>query len=138
MILEEIKKIKSNEKEWRKFGLTVGIAFGVFGALLAWRGKGIFPYFLALSAVLIVLGIIRPRILNRIHRVWMTIALLIGWVMSHVLLTLLFYLAVTPAGFIAKLSGKDLLDQKFRENKPSYWVSRQQRPFQQADYERQF
>ena len=138
MLLDEIKKLKSNKKEWRKFGLTVGTVFGLLGLLAWWRGKSVYPYLLSLSAALIILGAAAPGILRPVYRVWMALAMVMGFVMTNVLLTLLYFIALTPVGVIARLTGKDFLDQKFHENKESYWQLRKKVQLQKEDYEKQF
>jgi len=138
MIIEEIKKIKSNKKEWRKFGLTVGFVLGLLGLFLAWRGNNLYPYFLAVSGALVVFGLVIPKILNPIHKIWMTFAFFLGWIMSYVLLTIIFFLLVTPLGLLARLMGKDFLDRKFRKNETSYWILKEQGLSQKSSYEKQF
>ena len=52
MILEEIKEIKSDKKELRKFGYTIGIALLVIGAALLYFGKKSNTYFIGFGALL--------------------------------------------------------------------------------------
>ena len=66
----------------------------------------------------------------------MTLALLMGWVMSRVLLTALFYLTVTPIGLFLRLSGKDLLGIRSVVKKDNYWNPHKTRA--KEDYENQF
>ncbi len=46
MILEEIKNIKSDKKELRKFGYTIGIAFLIIGGISLYFEKPAGPYFI--------------------------------------------------------------------------------------------
>ncbi len=138
MILEEIKKIESSPKKLREFGLVVGGVLCALGILLWWRGRGSWPYFLAPGTLLVITGAIIPVILKPLQKAWMTLAILMGWVMTRVLLSTLFYLAITPIGLILRLTGKDLLDQKLEPKKQSYWKIRHQPPRIPADYEKQY
>jgi polyferredoxin len=138
MLIEEIRNIKSGKKELREFGLLVGGVLGLIGLFAWWKGKPFFPYLLVPAIVLIVAGGAIPSILKPIQRVWMTAALLIGWVMTSILLSLLFYGVVTPLGILARLMGKDFLDLKFKENKHSYWIPRREGGVKKTNYERQF
>ena len=137
-MLDEIKNIKSTKKELREFGLTVGFVFGLIGCFLLWRGKEHYFYFLILAVVLLICGLLIPQILKPVQKVWMAIALLIGWVMTRVILSVLFYLVITPLGILARLLGKDALDLKFDRNAHSYWILRKERINKKEDYEKQF
>ena len=138
MILEEIKSIKESKEDLRKFGYTVGGALIVIGGLLFWLGKASYIYFAVPGILLILGGLIDPQILRPLNKVWMTLAILLGWVMTRVILTTLFYLVITPIGLIAKLARKDFLNLKIDKQEESYWVKRERKSFKPIDYERQF
>ena len=134
MLVEEIKAIKSTPKELKRFGLTLGIAFGFLGALLIWKHYPAGSTLLISTAFFMGGAWVAPAILKPIHKIWMTLALTMGAVMTRVILTALFYLVITPLGVLTRIFGKDFLDRKFRENKKSYWHERNVK----SDYERQF
>lgn len=138
MITKEIKNIKSGRSELRKFGITVGIVSGLLGGLFLWREKDYYFYFLVLSGAFFLLGIVVPILLKPIHKIWMTLAILMGWFVTRLILTLLFYLVVTPIGLLGRLFGKDFLDLKFDRNTDSYWITREVSKFGTKNYENQF
>jgi hypothetical protein len=138
MIHEEIKNIKSGRNELRKFGLTMGIVLVLLGGLTWWRGKDYYYYFLGVAAAFILIGAAIPFLLKHIHKFWMTLAVLMTWVMTRVILSLLFYLGLTPIGFLAKLFRKDFLGLKFNKNTiHSYWIPKE-KVKDRNNYERQF
>ncbi len=138
MLLEDIKNIKSTKKELRKFGLVVGAFFGFIGLLFLWRGKPSYPYLFALSAFLLVFGIVFPIILKPIQKIWMTIALIIGFFMTRVILCLLFYFIITPISLLSKAFGIRFLDKAIEKSKNSYWIQRDQNSFNEERYEKQY
>ncbi|MDP8260309.1 MAG: SxtJ family membrane protein [Candidatus Gygaella obscura] len=138
MIVEEIKNIKSTKKELRQFGIVMGVVCGLLGALFLWRQKDYYPYLFAISALFLSLGFVLPIILKPIQKVWMSIAVLMNFVMTRVILSILFYLIVTPIGLLAKLFGKQFLDLKIDKRKKSYWNYRKSVEFSQSNYEKQF
>lgn len=138
MLIEEIKNIKSGKSDLRKFGITVGIVVGLIGGLLLWKDRESYPYFLTISVFLIVSGILFPKVLLPLQRVWMTIAVIMGWFMTRVILSILFYLVFTPIGLIARLMGKEFLELKIDKRRESYWIYRKEKPYDRRDYERQF
>ncbi|MFH1219784.1 MAG: SxtJ family membrane protein [Candidatus Eisenbacteria bacterium] len=138
MSSESDNRPTSRKRELRKFGLTVGIAFGVLGGLLLWRGKWVYPYSFVVSAALILLGLARPVLLGPLHKGWMKVADLMGWVMTRVILIILFYAVVTPLGLLARLAGKDFLDLKFDSRADTYWSRRDTADLSEDHYERQY
>lgn len=137
-IREDIKQLKTSERDLRKFGLMVGGVFAALGLLFLWRHKTLWPYFLWPGAVLALFGAIVPRALKWVYITWMSIAFVLGFVMAHVILTLLFLLVITPMGLIARLAGKDFLSLKLDRAAKSYWLARPAKPKTTTDYERQF
>lgn len=138
MIIEEIKKIKSEKKELRQFGITMGIVLALLGGLLLWREKDYYFYFLILSIAFFFIGLALPVILKPAHKIWMTLAILMSWVVTRVIMITLFYLVVTPIGLLTRLCGKDFLDTKFKKNVNSYWIPRKEIKSERSNYERQF
>ena len=79
-IREDIKQLKTDARDLRKFGLMVGGVFAALGLLFLWRHKGFYPYFLGPGVVLILFGAILPRTLKRVYIAWMSIAFVLGFV----------------------------------------------------------
>ncbi len=138
MIVEEIKGIKSGRRELRQFGLTVGIVFGLLGLLFWWRDREIYPLFLALSVGLIFLGLSLPTFLKPIQKGWMTLGILLGWVMTRVILIFSFFVIITPIGLLARAFGQIPLQLKPDKNLDTYWIRRDTSTSESQDFERQF
>lgn len=138
MLKEEIRNIKSGKSELRKFGITIGIVLSLLGAALWWRGKDYFTYFLILSSAFVFLGLLLPTLLKPIQKAWMIFAVILGWFMTRVILSILFYFVFTSIGLAGKLFGKQFLDLKIDKSKKSYWIYREHVPFDRKNYERQF
>ena len=127
-----------SKPDLRKFGLTVGGAFAVFGAISRWRGHDTAPYVLwSLAALLIVPGVIAPGLLRPIQYGWMRGAEVLGRVNTRIILAAFFYVIMTPFGFVLRLI-KDPLNLRFDDEGESNWVRRPQQPVDPASYERQF
>src|SRR5690348_8482528 len=89
--------------ELRKFGLTVGSAFAVLGGISWWRGHELPPRVLwVLAVLLIVPGALFPSVLGPVQRAWMAFALALGHFNTRVILTVFFYLVLTPVGFVMR------------------------------------
>jgi hypothetical protein len=48
----------------------------------------------------------------------------LGFIVSHVVLALVYFLALTPIGLTMRLLGKDTLSRKFEPGTQSYWRPR--------------
>lgn len=139
MLREELKKLKTDDRSLRKFGLVVGGVLIALGLFFLWRHKSFYPYVLAPGVLLAVTGLIYARILKPIFLGWMALALVLGLIMSTLILVVFFYLVVTPIGLLARLLGQDFLGLKRQKEAPSYWIPRQtEHPTPPGDYEKQY
>jgi multisubunit Na+/H+ antiporter MnhG subunit len=68
----------------------------------------------------------------------MGLAIILGFFMTRVILTILFYLVLTPISFIARIVGKKFMDLKYDKSANTYWEKRSVIQKKQIDYERQF
>ncbi len=137
-ILKEIREIKSTRKELRDFGIVMGVAFLLIAGFIYWKSAKLNLVIFALSAIFALLGVAAPGVLKPIQKVWMSIAVVMGWMVSRVILFVLFYAVLTPISVLAKLFGESFLDLKMNDGKATYWVDRRTKEFQKKQYERQF
>jgi hypothetical protein len=139
MIQQELRQLSTTTRDLRKFGLMVGGVFLLISGWLLWRHKPLWPYFLTPGALLVVLGLAVPRALKGVYLAWMSLAFTLGLVVSTLILTLFFFLAVTPLGLMGRIFGKDFLSEKLNPRAKSYWLPRDRSaPRQPADYEKQY
>lgn len=126
---QEIKAIDTGRKALRSFGWLVGAVLLGIAAFLWWRHDWTpttATYVLAgLGAALVVLGTLAPVVLRPLYRVWMALALVLGFIMTRVILTLVFYLLVTPIGLALRLFGKDSMHRKLDPEASSYWIEKE-------------
>jgi hypothetical protein len=138
MFKEEIKNIKEDKTTLRKFGLTVGTVLLIVAIVLYLTGKSSSVIFGGAGVLLILFGLILPNILKPLNKIWMTLAVVLGWFMSRLILFILFYIVITPIGFFLRIAGKDFLNLRTDKNSDSYWEKREKRVKEKIDYERQF
>tara|TARA_B100000929_G_C15379795_1_gene377452 strand:+ start:47 stop:436 length:390 start_codon:yes stop_codon:yes gene_type:complete len=113
-------KIGSN----KSFGI---VFFTVFLIIAIWpllNGYGIRYWSLIISIVFLILGILNSKILTPLNKIWFKIGILLGNVISPIIMSIIFFLVVTPTSFIMKILGKDLLNLK-KNTKNSYWIKKQ-------------
>ena len=136
-MLEEIKNIKSEKSDLRKFGITIGIILLAIAGFLFWKEKESFQILLTFGVISCIFGIAIPFILKPIYWVWMIFATILGWIMTRVILSLLFYIIFTPIGLILRLFGKQFLELKWNRTNCTYWNYRSDKP-EKGNYEKQF
>jgi hypothetical protein len=137
-ILEDIRNIKSGRKELREFGLTIGAVLLLISGLAFWRGKGSGVYLLIFGLLFTGFGMVRPMLLKPLQKAWMAFSAVIGFFMSRVILTALFYVIITPIGVLMRLFGKDVLDERISKGSPSYWRERSVAVKTKESYENQY
>jgi hypothetical protein len=122
----------------KKFGLLFGL-IGAAGAIyLAWTGSPHWPWAIGAAGFFALSGLFAPRILRPVYAVWMKLAFALGWINTRILLSLFFYLVMTPVGLFLRVMGKDLLDERIDRKARSYWVRRDPVPFDAERYRRLF
>jgi len=121
MIRKELKSLKIDKKALRNIGLLFFVVLSAMAGLSYWKGSSNWPWFIVGSGLFLILGLFIPFLLKPFYEVWMIFAFLLGWVMTRIILTLTFFLIFTLMGFILRILGKDLLDEKIDKNAGSYW-----------------
>ena len=122
--MTDSRRADASIRELREFGLIAGALFvALFGLLFPWmrhHAHPIWPF--ALGGFLIAAGAAYPRILRWPFRGWIFLGAILGWVNSRIILSLLFYLVVTPMGFVMRLLGRDPMNRKREPQTESYRV----------------
>ena len=117
----ETKPAPSN----RAFGLTVGPILVLLSLrpLLAHRT----PWWglTAAGAALLLVALVVPKTLGPLNRAWMALGDLLGRLIGPVMLGMIFYLVVTPTGWLLRLRGADSMRRRMDPSRASYWQPRQ-------------
>jgi hypothetical protein len=125
-VREEVRALDASRTALRQFGWVVGGVLLGIGGLVLWR-RGLGPAVWTLGGVggaLVVLGTVAPTVLGPVRTGWMALAFAMGFVMTRVLLTLAFALAVVPVAVLLRLVGKDLLHRRPDSDAPTYWIAK--------------
>lgn len=113
-------KISTN----RSFGIVFFILFLLIALYPLVNNGDIRLWFLVISLIFLVLGIINSKILSPLNKIWFKFGIILGIIISPVIMGAIFFLVVTPIGLIMRLAGKDLLNLKYHDDK-SYWVKKE-------------
>lgn len=78
----------------------------------------------SLAAVFGLLTCINADTLAPFNRLWMSLGIILGMVISPIILALMFFALFTPIALIMRISGRDELKLRF-DKKISHWVDRE-------------
>ena len=94
----------------RAFGYPVGAVCVLLAGLFLWRGQPrVSSAWLAIGASLLATAWVCPSVLRDPSRWWMRFAHALGWVNSRALLSIFFFVIITPIGVVMRLAGWDPL-----------------------------
>lgn len=130
-LAEEYEKTDRSPRGLRRFGLTIA---AVLALLAVFNHRPLFWYAAALLAAAAMLA---PALLRPLHRIWTMFSLILGWCMTRVILTITFFVAITPVGILQRLCGKRPFEIAVAKGANTYWETRPAGGAA-ADYEKQY
>lgn len=111
---------------------------GVIGGLMLWKGSANGWIWITVGCVLGVSRII-PPLFRAIYRIWISFSIILGYFVSRILLTIIFFIIITPMGLIMRIVGKDPMERKLDPNAATYWSPKEQEKDTSVErYEKQF
>jgi hypothetical protein len=133
--LEKRVPARLTRKEGRSFGLVVGGAFLVIAGITIWRGHEAVAWVTgALGTTLALAGLVIPTHLGPVQRGWMRLAHLISKVTTPIVMSILYFVVITPAGLLMRLLGRNPLRHPLAGE--GFWVTRSAES--RTDMRRQF
>jgi len=112
-------KIGSN----RSFGIVFFVVFLIIAIYPLINGDELRLWSLIISIVFLSLGLLNSKILNPLNKLWFKFGIFLGKIISPLVMSIIFFLVVTPIGLLMRLFNKDLLNLKFNNNS-SYWIEK--------------
>jgi len=108
----------------KKFGLFFSAIFVLIAIYAYLKFRVEFAIFaLTTSTLFAIVAILTPQILSPLNRLWFSLGLLLGKIVSPIVLALIFFVLITPVSLVTRLFGRDELKIKKRTVE-SYWVDR--------------
>ncbi len=113
-------KIKASSN--RSFGLVFFIVFLIVALWPLKSGEDLRLWSLTLSIIFLILGIFNSKLLTPLNKLWIKFGMFLGFIVSPIVMGIVFFSVVTPIGFFMRIMGKDLLRLKGKKN--TYWIDR--------------
>ena len=112
-----------SKKELKVFSLLLIVFFAIVAWLAHGKGASVETTWLIAGsgAVVGIAGVLFPAFIRVIYVVWMAAVFPIGFVVSNVVLAVVFYGVVWPIGLLAKLTGRNALQLGFDREAKTYW-----------------
>ncbi len=128
-----------SRRDLRLFGLLLGLFLPLVGWMVMRRMQVEPPWLVlgAVSATAMGLAVLAPNSLRLVHWIWHAAMFPIGWLVSKILLAVVYWGVVTPIACVLRLRGRDSLGRQFDRQAASYWT-RHERPADVARYFRPF
>ena len=112
-------KIGSN----KSFGIVFFIVFFLISLYPLTNQENIRVWSLIISLIFLILGLLNSKILNPLNKLWFKFGMILGRIISPIIMSIIFFLIVTPISLIMKLLKKDLLNLKFNKTN-TYWIEK--------------
>ncbi len=131
IILEELRTTDRSHKALRNFGFVMSVACLVLAAISYWKHQSVTPWnfsFVIAALLFASAAWLFPFALSRPYLAWMFLSLCLGWLMSRVILILLFVLVVIPTHLLGHIFGLSFMDMRKGAAKESLWVKKKLRP----------
>jgi hypothetical protein len=117
-------RFKEDPGEWRKVTLLGLIGPAVIAGILRWRGVVSGAVLVAVLAVIALVALcvwVRPRWFRGHYRFTTRLGFYTANFSGRIVLAALFFLILTPLGWVLRLLGKDLLQLESPRNKQTFW-----------------
>jgi len=140
-IREEIKSAyrEPSIRDLNILALLFLVIPALIGGYILWRRGAYSGYVWIGVGVGLALSRLVPPLFRLIYRLWISFSVVLGYFISRVILTLVFYLVMTPTGLLMRVLSKDPMERKIDPNADSYWIKREpQTDYSVQRYEKQF
>ena len=108
----------------RSFGILFFIVFLILSLWPLKNGNNLNLYFLISSGIFLILGAINSKLLTPLNKTWIKFGEILGLIIAPIVMSLVYFVILTPVSLIVRLFGKDLLGLKFIKENETYWIKR--------------
>ena len=120
------RRRKSEYRQALEFAVVLAVLGVAFAGISLMRHHGArAAAFAGAGLAALALALLARPVWLFVFRKWMKLAEGMGWVMTRVILSLFYFLILTPFGLVRRLMGKPTLDTAWRDGKASYWIDKE-------------
>ena len=108
----------------RSFGILFFIVFLFLSFWPLTKNGSLNFYFLFISLVFLLLGLLNSRILSPLNKVWIKLGEILGKIIAPLVMAVVYFIILTPISLLVRSFGKDLIGLKFKKDINTYWIKR--------------
>jgi hypothetical protein len=108
------------------FGILFFIFFLIIGLYPLKFGGSIKVWLVVLSLAFLTITIFKPNLFTSLNKLWIKLGILLGKIISPIIMSLVFFVIVTPVGLLVRILKKDVMGLK--KTSSSYWINREHKP----------
>jgi hypothetical protein len=129
---------QNTRKDLRKFSAGLSIILMLIALAQYFLGGKLYVYFLLAGLASLLIGLIFPAWMKPLQWLMIRFGKVMNWIMTNLILALMFYLIFTVVALIWHLIGHHPLDVKFPDVRKSYWRKRTDGDIPPQQFEKQF
>ena len=107
----------------KSFGIVFFLFFLIVSLFPLFKNENIRVWSLIIAIIFLILGLLNSKFLTPLNKIWFKFGILLGSFVSPIVMSIVFFVIVTPTSIIMRVLGKNLLNLK-KGNKKTYWVER--------------
>ena len=109
----------------KKFGILFFIVFLIVGLWPLLNSNEIRVWSIILAIIFLLTSLIKPSWLEPLNKLWIKFGELLGRFIAPIVMSIVFFLVLTPVSILVRIFKRDLLNLKFLKNKSTYWFKRE-------------
>ena len=121
--MQKNSKIKINSN--RSFGIVFFFVFFIVSLWPLINENPVRVWFSYIAIIFLILGLMNSNLLTPLNVLWFKFGKLLGSIVAPIVMGIVFFIVITPTGFIMRIFGKDLLNKKYNNKSKSYWINRE-------------
>lgn len=122
----------------KSFGFLMTVVFLIGGLRPLFYSESPYPWAIIIAVVFLFFTLRRPNQLTPLNILWKNIGMFLHKIFSPILLGIIFYMIITPFGYLIRFFDKNFLNLKQNPNVESYWIKVENRIDSQDSMKYQF
>ncbi len=128
----------NNPKELRKFSIGLAVLLLIITAYIFIKYDTLNIILPVTAGIVLLIGMVWPPGIKSVFIIFSYFGIGMNWVVTNVILFLLFFVIFTPMGLVMRLLGKKLLETGFKKTDSTYWINRPEEQQRDGNFEKQF
>ena len=112
-------------KKLRQFGWIAPVMLLVIGGVMRWRFgmpvAGVAALGVA-GVVILIASLVSPKLVRPVYVAMVVAGYPIGWVVSHLVMFVVYFGVITPVALVFRLLGRDPLHRRWDPGCDTYWT----------------